>query len=148
MVNTPQAILEILSGLLGRHNIYNMLAAVAVGIAVGAPLEDIVRGIEEVDTVPGRCELKDGEQAFGVIADYAHSPDALSRLLDFVRELEPRKIITCMLLITCFHRTIQDYKLFLKGNDLYHIFIAFIFLQFCRFITLDLCNFHTSAYRN
>ncbi|XP_059444153.1 UDP-N-acetylmuramoyl-L-alanyl-D-glutamate--2,6-diaminopimelate ligase MurE homolog, chloroplastic-like [Corylus avellana] len=94
LVNTPQGILEISSGLLGRHNIYNILAAVAVGIAVGAPLEDIVRGIEEVDGVPGRCELIDEEQAFGVIVDYAHTPDALSRLLDSVRELGPRRIIT------------------------------------------------------
>ncbi|KAI3850549.1 hypothetical protein MKX03_003985 [Papaver bracteatum] len=94
LVNTPQGILEISSGLLGRHNIYNILAAVSVGIAVGAPLEDIVRGIEEVDGVPGRCELIDEEQAFGVIVDYAHTPDALSRLLDAVRELAPRRIIT------------------------------------------------------
>ncbi|XP_058082766.1 UDP-N-acetylmuramoyl-L-alanyl-D-glutamate--2,6-diaminopimelate ligase MurE homolog, chloroplastic-like isoform X2 [Magnolia sinica] len=94
LVNTPKGILEISSGLLGRHNIYNILAAVAVGIAVGAPLEDIVRGIEEVDGVPGRCELIDEEQAFGVIVDYAHTPDALSRLLDTVRELGPRRIIT------------------------------------------------------
>ncbi|KAK8658108.1 hypothetical protein V6N13_036320 [Hibiscus sabdariffa] len=94
LVNTPHGILEISSGLLGRHNIYNILAAVAVGIAVGAPLEDIVRGIEEVDAVPGRCELIDEEQAFGVIVDYAHTPDALSRLLDSVRELVPKRIIT------------------------------------------------------
>ncbi|KAL7150359.1 hypothetical protein ABFS83_05G106700 [Erythranthe nasuta] len=94
LVNTPEGILEISSGLLGRHNVCNILAAVAVGIAVGAPLEDIVRGIEEVDAVPGRCELIDEEQAFGVIVDYAHTPDALSRLLDFVRELSPRRIIT------------------------------------------------------
>ncbi|XP_057525018.1 UDP-N-acetylmuramoyl-L-alanyl-D-glutamate--2,6-diaminopimelate ligase MurE homolog, chloroplastic [Amaranthus tricolor] len=94
LVNTPQGILEISSGLLGRHNIYNILAAVAVGIAVGAPLEDIVRGIEEVDAVPGRCELIDEEQAFGVIVDHARTPDALSRLLDSVRELKPRRIIT------------------------------------------------------
>lgn len=98
LVNTPHGMLEISSGLLGRHNIYNILAAVSVGIAVGAPLEDIVRGIEEVDAVPGRCELIDEEQAFGVIVDYAHSPDALSRLLDSVRELQPRRIITGMLL--------------------------------------------------
>ncbi|KAF3659814.1 hypothetical protein FXO37_13816 [Capsicum annuum] len=57
LVNTPQGILEISSGLLGRHNIYNFLAAVAVGITVGAPLEDIVKGIEEVDVDSGRCEL-------------------------------------------------------------------------------------------
>ncbi|KZV31560.1 hypothetical protein F511_07411 [Dorcoceras hygrometricum] len=94
LVNTPQGILEISSGLLGRHNIYNILAAVAVGIAVGAPLEDIVRGIEEVDAVPGRCELIDEEQAFGVIVDHAQTPGALSRLLDYVRELSPRRIIT------------------------------------------------------
>nr|KYP65638.1 UDP-N-acetylmuramoyl-L-alanyl-D-glutamate--2, 6-diaminopimelate ligase [Cajanus cajan] len=94
LVNTPTGILEISSGLLGKHNIYNILAAVAVGIAVGAPLEDIVRGIEEVDAVPGRCELIDEEQAYGVIVDYASTPDALSRLLDSVRELGPRRIIT------------------------------------------------------
>lgn len=94
LVKTPHGILEISSGLLGKHNIYNILAAVAVGIAVGAPLEDIVRGIEEVDAVPGRCELIDEEQAFGVIVDYAHTPDALSRLLDYVRELNPRRVIT------------------------------------------------------
>lgn len=97
LVNTPTGILEISSGLLGKHNIYNILAAVAVGIAVGSPLEDIVRGIEEVDAVPGRCELIDEEQAFGVIVDYASTPDALSRLLDSVRELGPRRIITGML---------------------------------------------------
>lgn len=96
LVNTPHGILEISSGLLGRHNIYNILAAVAVGIAVGVPLEDIVRGIEEVDGVPGRCELIDEEQAYGVIVDYAHTPDALSRLLDSVRELGPKRIITGM----------------------------------------------------
>lgn len=94
LVQTPQGILEISSGLLGRHNIYNILAAVAVGIAVGAPLEDIVRGIEEVDGVPGRFELIDEEQAFAVVVDYAHTPDALSRLLDAARELNPRRIIT------------------------------------------------------
>ncbi|CAN6487304.1 unnamed protein product [Victoria cruziana] len=94
LINTPRGTLEISSGLLGRHNVYNILAAVSVGIAVGAPLEDIVRGIEEVDAVPGRCELIDEEQAFAVIVDYAHTPDALSRLLDTVRELGPRRIIT------------------------------------------------------
>jgi UDP-N-acetylmuramyl-tripeptide synthetase len=107
LVNTPHGILEISSGLLGRHNIYNILAAVAVGIAVGAPLEDIVRGIEEVDAVPGRCELIDEEQAFGVIVDYAHTPDALSRLLDSVRELGPRRIITGMLVLNFYSYSVH-----------------------------------------
>ncbi|KAF5800797.1 putative acid--amino-acid ligase (peptide synthase) [Helianthus annuus] len=94
LVDTPKGILEISSGLLGRQNIYNILAAVAVGIAVEAPLEDIVRGIEEVDVVPGRCELIDEEQTYGVVVDYANTPDGLSRLLDNVRELNPKRIIT------------------------------------------------------
>ncbi|GKB58054.1 UDP-N-acetylmuramoyl-L-alanyl-D-glutamate--2,6-diaminopimelate ligase MurE homolog, chloroplastic [Tanacetum coccineum] len=94
LVDTPKGILEISSGLLGRQNIYNILAAVAVGIAVGAPLEDIVRGIEEVDVVPGRCELIDEEQTYGVVVDYANTPAGLSRLLDNVRELNPKRVIT------------------------------------------------------
>ncbi|GMJ03827.1 ALBINO OR PALE-GREEN 13, PIGMENT DEFECTIVE EMBRYO 316 [Hibiscus trionum] len=94
LVNTPHGELEISSSLLGRHNIYNILATVAVGIAVGAPLEDIGRGIEKVDAVPGRCEVIDEGQPFGVIVDYAHTPDAVSSLLDFVRELAPKRIIT------------------------------------------------------
>ena len=59
-----------------------------------AQLEDIVRGIEEVDAVPDRCELIDEEQAFAVIVDHARTPDSLSRLLDTVRELSPKRIIT------------------------------------------------------
>uniref|UniRef100_A0A0D9XM62 Mur ligase central domain-containing protein n=1 Tax=Leersia perrieri TaxID=77586 RepID=A0A0D9XM62_9ORYZ len=94
LVQTPHGILEISSGLLGRDNIYNILASVAVGVAVGAPLEDIVKGIEEVDAIPGRCELIDEEQAFGVIVDNARTPEALSRLLDGVKELGPRRIVT------------------------------------------------------
>ncbi|KAJ3681907.1 hypothetical protein LUZ60_014480 [Juncus effusus] len=94
LVQTPHGILEISSGLLGRENVYSILAAVAVGIAVGAQLEDIVRGIEEVDVVPGRIELIDEEQAYGVVVDHARTPEAVSRLLDTVRELGPRRIIT------------------------------------------------------
>ncbi|CAI7892235.1 unnamed protein product [Closterium sp. NIES-53] len=93
-LSTQQGDLEISSGLLGRHNVSNILAAVAVGIAVNVPLEALVRGLEEVDAVPGRAELVDEEQAFAVIVDYAHTPDALSRLLDTVRECGPRRIIT------------------------------------------------------
>ncbi|MQM06446.1 hypothetical protein Taro_039270 [Colocasia esculenta] len=93
-VNTPKGILKISSTLLGRHNIYNILAAVAVGIAADAALQDIGRGVEAVAAVPGRCELIDEGQTFAVIVDYAHTPDALSRLLDTVREMGPRRIIT------------------------------------------------------
>ncbi|KAF8394395.1 hypothetical protein HHK36_020603 [Tetracentron sinense] len=86
LINAPQGILEISFGLLGRHNIYNILAVVAVGIAFGAPLEDIVRGIEDIDGVPGRCKLIDEEQAFGVIVDYAHTLEACLNYLMLLGE--------------------------------------------------------------
>lgn len=93
-INTPKGMLEISSSLVGRYNIYNMLAAVAVGIAMDAPSGNIVRGIEEMDGVPGRFELINEGQNFGVVVDYAHSPDSFSRLLDAARELGARRIIT------------------------------------------------------
>ncbi|KAG0460556.1 hypothetical protein HPP92_020853 [Vanilla planifolia] len=94
LILTPKGILEISTRLIGRHNIYNVLAAVAVGVGVDAMLEDIKRGIEAVDGVSGRFELVNENQNFGVIVDFAHTPDALSRLLDAVRELGARRIIT------------------------------------------------------
>jgi UDP-N-acetylmuramyl tripeptide synthase len=54
IVHTPKAQLQIISGLVGRHNVYNILAAVATGLALGAPLDVIVGGIEAVEVVPGR----------------------------------------------------------------------------------------------
>jgi UDP-N-acetylmuramyl tripeptide synthase len=109
LVQTPHGILEISSGLLCRENVYNILAAVAVGVAVGIPLEDIVRGIEEVDAVPGRIELIDEEQAFGVVVDHAQTTEALSRLLDTVKELGPRRIITGLLFANLFFIYIYIY---------------------------------------
>ena len=94
MIKTPKDNLEISSGLLGRHNVYNILPVVAIGIAVGAPLDDIVKGIQEVDAIPGRCELIDEEEAFVVIVDYAHTPDSLARILDIVRESGDQHVIT------------------------------------------------------
>lgn len=94
LVHTPKGDMHISSGLLGRHNVYNILTAVAVGIAADAPLKDIARGIEAVEAVPGRFELINEGQAFSVIVDYAHTPDALARLLDTTRECGARRIIT------------------------------------------------------
>ena len=98
-VKTPKGVLEISSGLIGRFNVYNILAAVSVGIAVGIPVEDIVKGIKDVDGVPGRFELINEGQNFAVVVDYAHSPDSFSRLLDAARELGARRIITGMVLL-------------------------------------------------
>ncbi|KAI5077861.1 hypothetical protein GOP47_0007685 [Adiantum capillus-veneris] len=94
VAHTRMGEVHITSKLLGRHNVYNILAAVAVGIAAEIPLDVIVAGVEAVHAVPGRCELIKEGQNFTVLVDYAHTPDALARLLDMVRECGAKRIIT------------------------------------------------------
>jgi UDP-N-acetylmuramyl tripeptide synthase len=55
--------------------------------------QTIVQGIEATEIVPGRCEVIDEEQPFGCVVDAADTPDALSRLLDNIRECHPKRII-------------------------------------------------------
>lgn len=87
---------QIVTPLVGQHNVYNVLSAVATGLALGVPLEAIVAGVEAVDIVPGRMEVIDEGQGFPVIVDYAHTPDALSRLLDTVKECGAKRVITVL----------------------------------------------------
>ncbi len=65
----------------GRFNVYNALAAAAVGWQAGVGLEAIVRGLEECRSVPGRVEWIDEGQPFRVLVDFAHNPDALAKLV-------------------------------------------------------------------
>ncbi len=92
---TPIGEIEIVSRLSGRHNVYNILAAVGVGIASGLSKTQIAEGIAALKQVPGRFEKIDLGQNFTVIVDYAHTPDALERLIHTVKALAPKKIITC-----------------------------------------------------
>jgi UDP-N-acetylmuramoyl-L-alanyl-D-glutamate--2,6-diaminopimelate ligase len=71
--------------LAGRHNAYNALAAVALGIGWDLDPEAIRAGLEAVAGVPGRMERVDRGQPFGVVIDYAHSPAALEQVLDLLR---------------------------------------------------------------
>jgi UDP-N-acetylmuramoyl-L-alanyl-D-glutamate--2,6-diaminopimelate ligase len=79
---------------LGDYSVYNALAALAVGEALGLPLDRIAAGLAGAPPVPGRFELVEAGQDFVVAVDYAHKPDALRRLLASVRRLEPRRVIT------------------------------------------------------
>ncbi len=92
---TPIGEIEIEARLSGRHNVYNVLAAIGVGIASGLSRMQITEGIAVLKQVPGRFEKIDLGQDFTVIVDYAHTPDALERLLSAVKTLAPNKIITC-----------------------------------------------------
>lgn len=56
-------------------------------------MQAIVQGIEATEVIPGRCELIDEDQDFGVVIDSADTPESLSRLLDSIKETAPRRII-------------------------------------------------------
>ena len=76
----------IISKLLGEYNVANIVLASAVAFLKGFTAENIKRGIEKVDSVEGRTELIEGKSSgIDAIVDYAHTPDALERLLEFAK---------------------------------------------------------------
>jgi UDP-N-acetylmuramoyl-L-alanyl-D-glutamate--2,6-diaminopimelate ligase len=91
---TPVGNLAVSSPLLGRFNVQNLLAALGAALALGVPAEAALRGLASLPGVPGRLERIDAGQDFTVIVDYAHTDDALKNLLETVRELSPRRLIT------------------------------------------------------
>lgn len=78
----------------GGFHVYNSLAAFAAAHALGVPAETIVGGLSRLSTVPGRFDRIRSDDGFGVIVDYAHTDDALAKLLESARELSPRRLIT------------------------------------------------------
>lgn len=93
-VETPQGSFGIKSPLVGEYNVYNLLAVIGIGLAVGLPLELIQRGIQSAPPVPGRFERIEEGQEFLVVVDYAHTDDALARLLAAAHALHPSRILT------------------------------------------------------
>ena len=91
---TPAGTVVVGSPLVGRHNVYNILTALGVGVSLGFGPGVIARGIADMRAIPGRMEKVEAGQPFGVFVDYAHTEDALDRLLEAVREVAPRRIIT------------------------------------------------------
>ncbi|HHZ83819.1 MAG TPA: UDP-N-acetylmuramoyl-L-alanyl-D-glutamate--2,6-diaminopimelate ligase [Nitrospirales bacterium] len=82
------------SALVGRHNVYNILAAIGVGLSRGCSIKVVQQGIASLRCVPGRFEKIDEGQGYGVVVDYAHTGDALDKLLNTARSLTAGKIIT------------------------------------------------------
>lgn len=90
---TPAGKLEIQSRLVGKINVYNILAAIGAGLALDIPSVAIERGIRELESVPGRFQRIAAGQPFLVIVDYAHTDDALRNLISTARELSANKRI-------------------------------------------------------
>jgi UDP-N-acetylmuramoyl-L-alanyl-D-glutamate--2,6-diaminopimelate ligase len=84
---TPAGKVAVFSALIGRVNVYNILAAAGACHARGCSSESIAAGIDKQACVPGRFERVDCGQPFTVVVDYAHTDDALRNLTTLAREL-------------------------------------------------------------
>jgi UDP-N-acetylmuramoyl-L-alanyl-D-glutamate--2,6-diaminopimelate ligase len=94
-VRRPQGVVRVRSRLVGRPNVYNILAAVAAASSLDIPIEAMEKGIRQLPGVPGRFELvSTGDDDVTVIVDYAHTDDALRNLLETARPLAARRLIT------------------------------------------------------
>jgi UDP-N-acetylmuramoyl-L-alanyl-D-glutamate--2,6-diaminopimelate ligase len=94
-VKTPRGTLHIRSRLVGLANAYNILAAVATGMALDLPFGAIERGVAGLVSVPGRFQVvSEALDDVRVVVDYAHTDDALKNLLETARPLASGRIIT------------------------------------------------------
>jgi UDP-N-acetylmuramoyl-L-alanyl-D-glutamate--2,6-diaminopimelate ligase len=92
---TPSGKIEIESSLVGRINVFNILAAIGAAQALGLSEEVIAAGIRNLKSVSGRFQPITMGQPFLVVVDYAHTDDALENLIRTARELNPKgRIIT------------------------------------------------------
>ncbi len=97
---TPGGTVKVSSPLVGEHNLYNIMAAVGAAYALGIEAPVISRGINALKTVPGRLEmvagpdLSRGREQFNAFVDYAHTPDALERVLGALKGIARGRIIT------------------------------------------------------
>jgi UDP-N-acetylmuramoyl-L-alanyl-D-glutamate--2,6-diaminopimelate ligase len=85
--------IEVRTVLPGRFNVLNALGTIAAARLLAIGNEEIARGIENLDRVPGRFELVDEGQPFSVVVDYSHKPDALAGVLAAARELARERVI-------------------------------------------------------
>ncbi len=86
-VTSPDGRCDLRSPLIGEHNVMNLLGAFGCGLALGMRPDRIAAVLGSVTTVPGRFERVDAGQPFLVVVDYAHTPDALERVLTTARAL-------------------------------------------------------------
>ena len=80
-LQAPRAVFSVESPLLGRFNAYNLLAALAACAEAGFDLGRLLPAVQGLRGAPGRLDRVDCGQPFGVMVDYAHTPDALEKLL-------------------------------------------------------------------
>ncbi len=92
-LHAPDGMREIEYKLTGRYNLYNALAASTAALAGGLGLDAVAAGLADADVVPGRLERIDSAAPFSIFIDFAHTPDALRRTIETLRETSHGKIL-------------------------------------------------------
>lgn len=93
VLEAPQQTLTCRLPLIGRHNVYNALAAAGAGLALNIELATIQKVLGQIQPVPGRLEAVARGQPFGVFVDYAHTDDALNNVLTTLREVTAGRVL-------------------------------------------------------
>ncbi len=88
-----QTELELATHLPGEFNIANMTAAASVCYLLGVNIEDIITGVADLESIPGRFERVTEDLPYEVNVDYAHTSDALEKLLQTVKEITKNRVI-------------------------------------------------------
>jgi UDP-N-acetylmuramoyl-L-alanyl-D-glutamate--2,6-diaminopimelate ligase len=94
LLHCPLGTAPVALPLLGDYNVMNALSAAAVGVSQGVPMEHIRLGLEATPDVPGRMERIVGSRGVTVVVDYAHTEDALKKVLQTLRRIAPKRLIT------------------------------------------------------
>lgn len=92
-VQYPGGVMNIGTRLVGRHNVYNILAAASAALALNVSPADIIKGVAALQGVPGRFQKVDNDRGLMLVVDYAHTDNALENLLITARELKPHRLI-------------------------------------------------------
>ena len=91
-LKSPVGQYEVKTPLLGTFNVHNALGAMASAYAAGMPMEQIVDLMEKLSPVDGRMEIINEGQDFTVIVDYAHTPDGVEKVLEFVNDIKQNSV--------------------------------------------------------
>lgn len=93
-INLEGTLIEIQSPLMGRFNLFNIMASILVGVHSQIPLDVIVKGINQLNHVPGRMErIQDLQGGRFIYVDYAHTPDALKNILESIKPFVRKKVV-------------------------------------------------------
>lgn len=93
-LKTPHGEMAINIPMAGEFNLMNAMGSIGIGLSLGVDLVTAVKAIERLPGVPGRFQRVPGAETFGVIVDYAHTPDGLDNVLRAAKALRPRRLIT------------------------------------------------------